>query len=560
MDPPNIIISGTSPEEGQSSSHNKRRQHVQTADATSKKIKEFHSGDSTPSAPTSISSSIAHSVEASPQASPSLAMLALPPVNPDLATGSHGPSRRKKRQRARDKERRKKKKEAAVALGQSSGSSSPENSLSPPAPESPNMQPLTLLVTPKLSDSDSENPTDPDLPTQKQTRNKVRDEARRTRKREIENARDLLLFASAEWSEEEIRDWAPELILERAKAIEGQILEGDNGGKVWLVDVDQRERSRTPDKSIYEGVEPDLTEERIKSEKWAILTHGRIYGYRTVNGKKTLVFAARFCPYAEMSPEELDDIRFLAKHFHMLGRLFNPIRTNAAMTGGIMFAEGWRKAYEALFSLGLYKLARNGIGKPEEYAQFLMDMERASSIYACRYKRLAPGEYLRSLNFMEESCVPRFGCLEPETENPTSFGSNLTVTWGDFRNKYHYDNDASPRAAGSWFVVTDDGDLVMDPEEIRRAVEGGYFALPSFKFAVDFSACPGVIDLMWSSMDDLHATSQSITQKGYRRIGSSIQVPKRVADITAKMQEMDPSQRPIAGAEIRMLEIQMKLG
>ncbi|KDN41811.1 hypothetical protein RSAG8_07182, partial [Rhizoctonia solani AG-8 WAC10335] len=475
------------------------------------------------------------------------------------------PEKRRERECARNRDRRKKKKSKQSHAGSdnaltdgsgiepASGSSAPV-SLPPSAPSSPQPSPSSISLTLPVTTSDTGGSSNAE-----KERSKARYAEWRKKIRELQKARDLLSFAQADLDEEKIRGLSDEEVLERASRLEGEILEGSDGGRIWLVDLDQREQARTPNKGVYEGKEPDLSDATIKLEGWTLLNRGTIYGYRTIDGRKTLVFAARFSPYANMSNEELEEIRFLAKHFYWLGKLFNPIDTNAAMTGGLMFAEGWRFGYEALFSLGLYKLARNGVGSPKEYAKFLEDMECASAIYARRYKQLAPKEYLRSLEFVEESCVPRFGTLEPETVNETSFGSNLTVTWGEFRNKYHYDNDASPRAAGSWFLTTDDGELVEDPETIRAAVEGGYFALPTFKFAVDFGACPGVVDLMWSSMDDLHATSQSFTAPGFRRIGSSIQVPKRVADAAAKMKDMLVDQKPIAGKEIRMLELELRL-
>ncbi|CUA74796.1 hypothetical protein RSOLAG22IIIB_11488 [Rhizoctonia solani] len=490
----------------------------------------------------------------SPHYSPSTLSPMLPSLNLDTEASIEG-SDRKTRNKVRSKSRRKKSRTSlaqdtpSVSLSVSTGQldrtdTSPLSESSPSATSQglPNDQ----LNTETMGERWFEH---------RKKRNRSRNSERQSKANEIKRARNLLLFACENANEDEIRSWSNEEVLKRAKEVEGDILKGTNGEDIWLVDLDQREKSRTLDKTVYEGKEPDLSKEKLESERWTILNRGTIYGYRTVNGKKVLVFAAKFCPYDQMSPEDLDDIKFLARHFHKLGKFFYPVTSNGAMTGGFMFAEGWRVAYEALFSMGLYKKSRNGQGSHEDYAEFLDEMERASAIYAKRYKNLAPSEYLRSRGFMEESCVPCFGTTEPETKAETSFGSNLTVTWGDFCNKYHKDNDAQPRAAGSWFVITDEGELVTDPTLIHNAVKEGYFALPTFKFAVDFSECPGVIDLMWCSEDDFHATSRSVTTPGFRRIGSSIQVPKRVADATTRMKDTPIDQQPIAGKAIRMLEL-----
>ncbi|KAG8712478.1 hypothetical protein FRC11_015063 [Ceratobasidium sp. 423] len=246
---------------------------------------------------------------------------------------------------------------------------------------------------------------------------RVRNRARNDRIQEVNRACSLLQFAWDEYDEDTVSGWSEEEILAKAQALEGEILESSDGRCIC----------------IYEDIEPDLSEEKIKLECWTILNHGTIYGYHMINGNKMLVFAARFCPYDKMNPKELEEIKFLAKHFWKLGNLFHPVESNAAKTGGIMFAEGWRFGYEALFSLGLYVMNRRGEANPQEYADFLEEMEEASAIYVQRYKTLAPYQYLVcSLGFMEESCVPHFGTTKPETQNVTSFGSNLTVTWGDF--------------------------------------------------------------------------------------------------------------------------------
>ncbi|KAG9100362.1 hypothetical protein FS749_015579 [Ceratobasidium sp. UAMH 11750] len=137
--------------------------------------------------------------------------------------------------------------------------------------------------------------------------------------------------------------------------------------------------------------------------------------------------------------------------------------------------------------------------------------------------------------------------------------SNLTVTWNDFYNVYHYDHDSLPRAAGLWLTSDDQGNLIMDPKLIRKAVDGGLFALPEYKLAVDFGACAGVVDLMWSSTTDLHATTHSFPHHGFRRIGTSVQVPKSSVDAQRNMAAVDQDDRPIAGLEIRMLELELNL-
>ncbi|KAG8714832.1 hypothetical protein FRC08_011386 [Ceratobasidium sp. 394] len=382
---------------------------------------------------------------------------------------------------------------------------------------------------------------------------------RAERKRRIRNALLLLQFGCAHHEVADLEKWSPARLLAKARELTGhQSISID--GNIWFINLDERVRSRGGfDPAKWKGRNPDLSEERLKSERWTLLNRGIIYGYRMNAGKKILVFAARFQPYEHMTTDEVEEMEFIAYHFAMLERLFRKV-DNGSMRGGLMFAEGWRAGYEVLHRLGLYVLNQSGNGTPEEYARFILDMERVSNIYAKRYQALAPRQHLESRNFMEESSLPRFGTSEVDDQGASeAFGSNLTVTWGDFWNVCHCDDDTSPRAAGLWLNTDNHGNLIWDPKRIREAVQGGLFALPEYKLAIDFGACPGVVDVMWSSVTDLHATTRSITEPGFRRIGSSIQVPKSTADAKRNMAEMDPKDRPIAGLEIRKLELELQL-
>ncbi|EUC53491.1 hypothetical protein RSOL_006280 [Rhizoctonia solani AG-3 Rhs1AP] len=492
-------------------------------------------GQLIPPALSSHVSSRSVSTDASPRDSPFSLSLVLPSLNLDVENAPEvSGSRQQIGNRNQNKLRQKKiRAQSAQDTSSAPGASTGQLDLTDTNPQP---SPSTLSVVLPENDSEPETEKRESRAERQKKRNRVRNAERRSKAREIQRARDLILFACADVMDDTVRNWSNEEVLERAKEVEGKILEGTDG-EIWLVDLDRREQSRTPDKMMYDGKEPDLSKEKLESGRWTILNRGVIYGYRTVDEQKVLVFAAKFSPYDRMSPEDLDDMRFLAKHFYKLGKLFHSAPSNEAIAG-VILAESWQVAYEALFSLSLYKKSQNGQGTPEEYAEFLDETERASAICAKRYKELAPREYLHSLGFMEESCVPRFGTVEPETKAERSMGGNLTVTWGDSCNKYRKADNAQHRAAGSWLVITDEGDLVTDPDLIRNAVEEGYFALPTFKFAVDFSQCPGVVDLMWSSEDDFHAISQSVTKSGFRRIGSFMQIPKRVVDATLRMKDI----------------------
>ena len=121
---------------------------------------------------------------------------------------------------------------------------------------------------------------------------------------------------------------------------------------------------------------------------------------------------------------------------------------------------------------------------------------------------------------------PAFGQYDFKmaVEDVGGVASNLTVTYGDFSNGLHTDNDESPYTFGIWMTTDDDGNVIHDAQTIRNGIQGGEFIWPGFGCGADFSACDGFVELIWRGQLDRHGTAQSTTAPNIRRWGSSIQV------------------------------------
>jgi hypothetical protein len=111
-------------------------------------------------------------------------------------------------------------------------------------------------------------------------------------------------------------------------------------------------------------------------------------------------------------------------------------------------------------------------------------------------------------------------------DNDAGIGSNLTVTYGDFANLLHKDNDESPYTFGIWMTTDDVGNIIHDAGTIKDGIEGGEFIWPEFGCGADFGACNGFVELIWRGQFDKHGTAQSTTKAGLKRWGSSIQVAR----------------------------------
>ncbi|KAG8725603.1 hypothetical protein FRC12_024900 [Ceratobasidium sp. 428] len=167
---------------------------------------------------------------------------------------------------------------------------------------------------------------------------------------------------------------------------------------------------------------------------------------------------------------------------------------------------------------------------PMQYKPSRLSSETVcQNIYVGRHEALAPKNVQAAADLIAEWKIPGFGMVEEDEEGVRCIGANLTITWGDFQNVFHTDGDVGP-AFGTWFLSRDNGELVMEPEEIQGAVEGGCLVFPEYKIAIDFGACAGVVDVLWHGSEDLHCTAFSKTKPGYRRIGTSCQLSAKLHD------------------------------
>jgi hypothetical protein len=156
------------------------------------------------------------------------------------------------------------------------------------------------------------------------------------------------------------------------------------------------------------------------------------------------------------------------------------------------------------------------------------------------FKDLAPVCAEACMQHVIDANIPAFGMGQIELAfEDAGIASCLTATRNDFANLPHKDNDSSPYTYGVWLTTKTNGDLVMDEDECRNAVQGGEFFWADYGIAADFGACPGLIELIWRGKDDRHGTARSVTRDGYQRWGTSVQVSGRLSRFLKKNDDLD---------------------
>jgi hypothetical protein len=124
--------------------------------------------------------------------------------------------------------------------------------------------------------------------------------------------------------------------------------------------------------------------------------------------------------------------------------------------------------------------------------------------------------------------IPSFGALEYNEVNKSMFASNLTFTLDDFHNVFHYDKHYNSYSYGIWVpIFLEFGDLAS--QEIDKfECKGGEFVIAPYGICIDFNDCDGVTELIWRAKSDEHRTFPSKTKAPFIRIGTSVQISRKL--------------------------------
>jgi hypothetical protein len=124
--------------------------------------------------------------------------------------------------------------------------------------------------------------------------------------------------------------------------------------------------------------------------------------------------------------------------------------------------------------------------------------------------------------------VPSFGALEYDEVNKSVFASNLTFTLDDFHNIFHCDKNYNSYSYCIWApTFLESGDLA-NQEIDKFESEGGEFVIGPYGICIDFNGCDGVTELIWRAKSDKHRTFLSKTKVPFTRIGTSVQISRKL--------------------------------
>jgi hypothetical protein len=261
---------------------------------------------------------------------------------------------------------------------------------------------------------------------------------------------------------------------------------------------------------------------------------------------KDVVLVASFTPFSELKklPEDFQAMEKLSTELIGVSRHASPVTNNKAHQdgGGLghMFAMGWRIGFSGEFSFQRY-VPQNLDGKmkkKEALTKWRMDQDTITwMVQYCRdrFKTLSSLIFEHANMEVKVAGIPSLEDLDfqdMETEENV-FVNNLTYSCDDFSNVYYQDNDYNTYTYGIWMPVHSDTSALASIADGFR-YKGGQFLIAPYKICVDFGRCDGITELIWRGKLDSHRILLSSSDKGYTRIGTSVQISNRLVQAITK--------------------------
>jgi hypothetical protein len=252
------------------------------------------------------------------------------------------------------------------------------------------------------------------------------------------------------------------------------------------------------------------------------------------DGNRETILVVKFTPFENMTLNEYSKFQKLIRKLALVKHHVNEVSTNGAHKdcAGKMYAVGWRKSeFEKMLYFSKYapstwlQRQEDGISvwvKEQETIGWMADFyeERFLKLSSCLFEQVA-----MEANIAQ---IPSFGALEYNEVNKSMFASNLTFTLDDFHNVFHCDKDYNSYSYGIWIpTFLESGDLAS--QEIDKfECKGGEFVIAPYGICIDFNGCDGVTELIWRAKSDEHRTFPSKTKAPFTRIGTSVQISRKL--------------------------------
>ncbi|KAG6371027.1 hypothetical protein JVT61DRAFT_10750 [Boletus reticuloceps] len=274
-----------------------------------------------------------------------------------------------------------------------------------------------------------------------------------------------------------------------------------------------------------------------------------------------VVFAVRISPWDQMSQKQKSHTQATLTILMDCATAVPSITTNSAQQGtkglhgdgirftkpyGIMKAVGWHHSFEKNKSIATYAPLPTPAALTV-YKNVMPKLPQVAGMYRDRLCTLLPHAGRKMVEESEELGIPSFAMLslDASTTPQQPFANSLTLTYDDFANSLHQDNDFHAIAYGMWWASSSagsQGPFSFEDAIDHDSIKGGHFFNGEFNIGVDFSRCQGLVEIFWRGKLDHHCTMKSTSAQGTTRWGTSVQITQKgVNAIAAFRNKEDPT-------------------
>ncbi|KAA1134672.1 hypothetical protein PGTUg99_011632 [Puccinia graminis f. sp. tritici] len=169
-------------------------------------------------------------------------------------------------------------------------------------------------------------------------------------------------------------------------------------------------------------------------------------GYTKIYNEKTsqVIAMVHYLPIDSMPASQFDDLNFLTTFLHRCKEFIYPVGSKTRKCGGIMWAIGWRKAYEGLKILGRYRHKQAIKKNPARYKALMEDSARAGEVLWNFFHGFGNVVVEKNKAHMDRFGIPSFADKnfpkKTKDQSPYGFASNLAYSSNGLYNHQHKDN------------------------------------------------------------------------------------------------------------------------
>ncbi|WAQ89873.1 hypothetical protein PtA15_11A565 [Puccinia triticina] len=163
-------------------------------------------------------------------------------------------------------------------------------------------------------------------------------------------------------------------------------------------------------------------------------------------GDNQMVALVEFIPLSDLSPSEWDDYDFLCLFLHQCKEFISPVASKSQKCQGIMWALGWRKGYDGLEILGIYRHQAAINKNPDGFRNLMQEgSARDGQILWKTFHSFGDVAVEKNQAYMKRFNIPSIADNNfpenPEDKSPFGFASNLAFSLHGFYNHHHTDDE-----------------------------------------------------------------------------------------------------------------------